>query len=163
MLFFLHFIKISWWCITILASLFMNLIVIVSISSFYNGFNLRIIKEYTLKVWLVSIYSYILGAFYLIITSLIFHNAEYYEGDNIFKLIESGIYLANNHSFYSNSFSIMFIASGILVSSITSFLLNFTFSFTMNIALKRKTIICILLSIFTAPYSFLLLEKWPAP
>ena len=32
MLFFLHFIKISWWCITILASLFMNLIVIVSIS-----------------------------------------------------------------------------------------------------------------------------------
>lgn len=101
MLSFLNLIDPLWWCMTVFGNFILGSIVIISISSLYfNGFTLKIFKRNILKVWLINLFADIIGVFYLICISLLFINAEYYDGDNIFKLMESGVYLANNHSFF---------------------------------------------------------------
>lgn len=160
MLSFLNIFTPFWWCITIVGNFLMDSLVIISISSFYNNrFTMKTFKRNILKVWLFNLYADIIALFYLIMLSLLFSNAEYYEGNNIFKLIESGIYLANCHSFFSDFFSVSFIASGVFLGAIAVFFVNYSFSFSEeNISKKMKKNLCITLSITTAPYYIFLLE-----
>ena len=165
MLSFMNLIDPLWWLMVVVGNFIVASIVIISISSIYsNSFTLKIFKQNILKVWLISLFADIFGVFYLLCVSLLCTNAAYYEGNNLFKLIESGIYLANNHSFFLSPFSVLFILSGILISAVASFLLNYIFSFSEDeITPGRKRILCIVLAITTAPYYIFLLENWITP
>ncbi|MBS5453140.1 MAG: hypothetical protein KHX38_06435 [Ruminococcus sp.] len=83
--------------------------------------------------------------------------AKYYEGNDIGKQILSGIYLATNHSCYDSVYGVLFIASGILFSSIFIFAFNYRVSFNnKGLSKKQKIIASLTMAIITAPYTFLL-------
>lgn len=134
-----------------------SFVIIIVSSIFLHGLSFSIYKKTILKAWLISLFCDLVSRFYLTFVSL-FVGAEYYEGDNIWRLIKSGIYLATSHSIYSNAYSVLFVVSGILVSAICIFLCNYIFVFSqVGFSKKQRVIICAALAVFASSYSLLFL------
>ena len=155
---FLLFVFAPWlWIISLTGNFVIDSIIIIIISYiFFKKRKKDFYKETVFKVWALGFLADIIGLVYLMIVSLAFEG-DYYQGTDIIKLIQSGIYLAVNHSPYDSIWSIAFLASGILISSIFIFLLNYRYSFNTDLFSKKQRIVAsIVIAIFTAPYTLLL-------
>lgn len=152
------FLFLPWWWI---GSIFGNFIidsVVLLILTFviFRRFRFDIYKKSIIKVWIFGFASDLLGVLYLTAVSF-FSNAEYYEGNNVWKQILSGIYLATNHSHFDSIFGVLFIVSGIFLSAVSIFLFNYYISFrNCELSGKQKLIISLSIAVLTAPYTFLL-------
>lgn len=147
----------EWWIGSIVGNFIIDSVVmILLIFIMFKKFNFKVYKNAIIKVWSFGFVADLLGVFYLTIIS-ISSNAEYYEGNNIWKQILSGIYLASNHSHFDSIFGVLFIVSGILLSAILIFLFNYFISFRNSIlSKKQKVIMSLSIAVLTAPYTFLL-------
>lgn len=132
-------------------------IILVS-SIFLHCLSFSIYKKTIISVWLLNLFSDLVSRFYLTVVSFLFADAIYYDGDNMWKLFKSGIYLASNHSIYSNAYSVLFVVSGVIISSICIFLCNYIFVFSQtNFSKKQSIVMCTVLAVVTPSYSLLLL------
>lgn len=155
---FMLFLFLPWWWIgSIVGNFIIDSVVLLTLAFIMlKKFDFKVYKNSIIKVWTLGFFADILGVFYLIIFS-IFSNAKYYEGNNIWKQILSGIYLATNHSHFDSIYGVLFIVSGILLSAILIFLFNYFISFRNSIlSKKQKVVMSLAIAVLTAPYTFLL-------
>lgn len=155
---FILFLFLPWWWIGSIAGNFIiDSVVLLLISLImFKKFKFELYKNVIIKVWILGFLADLLGILYLIIVSA-FSNAEYYEGNNIWNQILSGIYLATNHSHFDSIFGVLFIVSGIFFSAILVFVFNYFISFRNTIlSRKQKIVMSLSIAVLTAPYTFLL-------
>lgn len=146
----------------LIGNFIINSIVLLIISFYlYKKINMRFYGKKIIWVWLLGILADAIGDGYLIAVSL-FSGAEYYEGNDLFKQMLSGIYIAVNHSVYDSfgrfSFwGFCFLLSGVIISGVLIFILDYLFVFSDNSITKRQRVVSsLMLAVITAPYTFLL-------
>lgn len=155
---FMFFLFLPWWWIgSIVGNFIIDSVVLLTLAFIMlKKFDFKVYKNSIIKVWTLGFTADLLGIFYLIIVSIA-ANAEYYEGNNIWKQILSGIYLASNHSHFDSIYGVLFIVSGILLSAVLIFVFNYFISFKNSIlSKKQKVIMSLSIAVLTAPYTFLL-------
>lgn len=152
------FMPILWMFLVIENFILDSIILIAILIVVYKKIKFKLYIKMIFKIWLWGIFSNIVGIVYLILTSFI-SNATYYEGNNIIKLISSGIYLATNQSHFDSIWATLYIISGIFISSIFLFVLNYFFTFyNMNLTKRQKILSSLSFAVLTPPY-FILLPK----
>lgn len=155
---FMLFLFLPWWWIgSIVGNFIIDSVVLLTLAFIMlKKFDFKVYKNSIIKVWTLGFTADLLGIFYLIIVSIA-ANAEYYEGNNIWKQILSGIYLATSYSHFDSIYGVLFIVSGILLSAVLIFVFNYFISFKNSIlSKKQKIIMSLFIAVLTAPYTFLL-------
>ncbi|MCR5636323.1 MAG: hypothetical protein K6F76_03975 [Clostridiales bacterium] len=117
-------------------------------------------KKVIFRVWIFGYAADVIGAIYLsTVSSMPFINA-YFSPANLGEEISNGINSALNFSHFDSIWGVLFILSGILIAAVFIFIFDYKFVFKKHLAhvlTKRQMIIASLaMSIFTAPYTFLL-------
>ena len=145
------------WLISLIGNFIIDSIVLILlVLIFYKRMNWQFYKNLILKIWVLGFVADILGVVYLLSVSL-GANAEYSESNDLGKQILSGIYLATNQSHFDSFWGVMFILSGIFVSSAFIFIFNYFIVFqNTDMIKKQKLLFALCLAILTAPYTFLL-------
>lgn len=145
------------WLVSFFGNFIIDSIILLIISIFiYKKFTIQLYKKSIIPVFLLGFLSDFLGVLYLTLVS-IQSDAEYYEGNDLGKQILSGIYLATNHSCYDSIYGVLFIVSGIVLSSVFIFIFDYFVSFkNKGLSKKQKIIASLTMAIVTAPYTFLL-------
>lgn len=151
--------------IALLGNFIVDSIVLLIISFYiYKKINLRFYGRNIIKVWLLGFLADAIGDGYLIAVSL-FSGATYYEGNDLFRQILSGVYIAVNHSVYDSfgGFSFWgfcFLFSGVIISGVLIFIFDYLFVFNNpDITKRQKIVSSLMLAVITAPYTFLLPQE----
>lgn len=155
---FMLFLFIPWlWLVSIVGNFIIDSVVLLLlILIMFRKLDFKMYKETILSVWFYGFIADIFGVLYLVAVAL-GSNAEYYEGNNVWKQILSGIYLATSHSHFDSIYGVLFIVSGILLSAVLIFVFNYFISFKNSIlSKKQKVIMSLSIAVLTAPYTFLL-------
>ena len=117
-------------------------------------------KKLIIKVWLYGFLADIFGILYLLVfslTSIKFVDYEKFDVNSLGYKIWEGIHLATNGSHFDSIWGVIFIASGILVTSILIFVFDYFFVFKhRNFTKKQAIFTALTFAIITAPYTFLL-------
>lgn len=145
------------WQISLVGNFIIDSVVLIIISLIiYHKLNWKFYIKSIFFVYIFGFFSDIIGVFYLIATAFL-TDAEYYEGNDLVQQILSGIYMATSHSHFDSFWSFAFITSGIIISMVMIFGLNYLFSFIFtDLTKKQKLLSALSFAIFTAPYAFLL-------
>lgn len=153
---FMLFVFVPWlWLLSLAGNFVIDSIVVLIISLIiFKQFDLKLYKSTILKVWGFGFFAYIVGVAYLFVVGI---DMEYKRGDSFLEQIETGIYYAVNHSHFDSIYGVLFILSGVLLSAILIFLMNFFITLKNTMLTKTQRLIMSLsLAVLTAPYTFLL-------
>lgn len=148
--------------ISLIGNFIIDSIVLAIISFYiYKKINLHFYGKKIFGVWSLGFLADTIGNGYLIAVSLL-SGATYYEGNNLWRQILSGIYIAVNHSVYDSfgGFSFwgfLFLLSGVIISGVLIFIFDYLFIFNdLSITKKQRIVSSLIFAIITAPYTFLL-------
>ena len=147
--------------ISLIGNFIIDSIVLMIISFYiYKKINLRFYGKKIFWLWLLGFLADAIGDGYLIAVSLL-SGATYYEGNDLWKQMLSGIYIAANHSVYDSfgGFSFwgfLFLLSGVIISGVLIFIFDYFFVFNdFSITKKQRIVSSLIFAIITAPYTFL--------
>ncbi len=134
-----------------------SLVMLTVILIICKKLDFNVYKKTILRVWLLGFFADFLGLLYLFTVTMSFSNYYNYNGTGLFYEICNGANDALNHSHFDSTWGVIIVASGILVSAIFIFLLDYFFAFRQTKFTKKQRLISALsFAILTAPYTFLL-------
>lgn len=142
------------WIITLGITFVIDTIILsIIILLVYKKVDFATYKKTILKIWLLGFSTYFIGSIYLYIVALLISNLNTLVNSNLFGEINSAI----NQSHFDSIWGLIYVISGILISSIFIFVFNYYISFKKTDFTKKQRIASSLaFSVATAPYFFLL-------
>ena len=125
-----------------------TIILLIVILLVYKKFDFATYKKTILKIWLLGFSTYFIGCIYLYIVAVL---------NSTFPFLFGEISSAIEQSHFDSIWGLIYVISGILISSILIFVFNYYISFKKtDFTKKQKVVSSLVFSVATAPYFFLL-------
>ncbi len=149
------------WIISIIGNLVIDSISLIVLLIIFKKLSFKTYIKTIIPLWIFGFVADFIGAGYLTLMS-INTKSDYYVGkEDLLRQIKSGVYLATNHSPFDSLWGVVFILSGILMSSVLIFVFDYFFLINIKELNKKQRIISALtFCIVTAPYTFFLPKEF---